>query len=92
MENFFNAIVDVGAYSKTLYVDGVKVENAIAGISGNAVLIAAVKEMILISKAMDAAIAETKQIFSGEKVPFYNQGIFSGIEFCAFYSYESRKF
>lgn len=54
---------------------------AIAGISGNAVLIAAVKEMILISKAMDAAIAETKQIFSGEKVPFYNQGIFSGIEF-----------
>ena len=54
---------------------------AIAGISGNAVLVKAVKEMILISKAIDAAIEETKKVFSGGKVPLYHQGVFAGIEF-----------
>lgn len=54
---------------------------AIAGISGNVVLVEAVKEIILVSKAIDAAIEETKQVFSGEKVPLYQQGVFAGVEF-----------
>lgn len=53
---------------------------AIAGVSANAALIKAVKEIILVSKAIDAAIEETKDIFAGEKVPLYQQGVFAGVE------------
>ena len=53
---------------------------AIAGISGNAGLIKAVKEIILVSKAIDASVSETRDVFAGKKVPLYEQGVFAGIE------------
>lgn len=53
---------------------------AIVGITGNAVLVSLVKEILLISQAIENGIQETKSIFAGEKVPVYQQGIFSGIE------------
>ena len=52
---------------------------ALVGFTGNAVLIKTVKEMILISQAIEEGIAQTRQIFSGEKVPLYQNGIFDGI-------------
>lgn len=53
---------------------------AIVGVSANPVLIRAVKEILLISQAIEEGIQETKRIFAGEKVPFYQEGVFSGIE------------
>ncbi len=53
---------------------------ALVGITGNAALISLVKEIILISQAIEDGISETKRVFAGEKVPVYQQGIFSGIE------------
>lgn len=53
---------------------------ALVGITGNAILISLVKEILLISQAIEDGIQETRSIFAGEKVPIYQQGIFSGIE------------
>lgn len=53
---------------------------AIVGASANPVLIQAVKEILLISQAIEEGIRETRSIFAGEKVPLYQEGIFSGIE------------
>lgn len=52
----------------------------LAGITGNPVLIELVREMILISQAIEDGISETKKVFLGEKVALYENGIFSGIE------------
>lgn len=52
---------------------------AIAGITGNGALIKAVRELILISQAIEEGITETKRVFEGEKVPLYRSGIFQGI-------------
>lgn len=54
---------------------------AIAGITGNAALIRAVRELLLLSQAIEEGIQETKRIFAGEKVPLYENGIFQGMEF-----------
>ncbi len=53
---------------------------AVAGFTGNAAIIEAVKECFLIKDAIESGIDETKQIFAGEKVPLYQDGIFQGIE------------
>lgn len=53
---------------------------ALVGITGNAALISLVKEIILISQAIEEGISETRRVFAGEKVPVYQQGIFGGIE------------
>lgn len=53
---------------------------ALAGITGNPAIIQLVREILLISKAIEAGVEETKSIFSGEKVPFYENGVFSGIQ------------
>ena len=52
---------------------------AMVGIFGDGVLIESVKELCLISMAIEDGIWQTKQIFAGEKVPLYQKGIFSGI-------------
>ncbi len=52
---------------------------ALAGFLGNTFLIEAVKEMILISQAIEDGIVQTKQVFAGEKVPLYQNGAFAGI-------------
>lgn len=54
---------------------------AIAGITGNAALINAVRELILLAQAVEEGISETKRVFAGEKVPLYEQGIFAGTRF-----------
>ena len=53
---------------------------AIAGVSANPVLIDVVKEILLISKAVETSIQETKSLFEGGKVPLYEDGVFSTIE------------
>jgi len=53
---------------------------ALVGITGNAALVSLVKEIILVSQAIEDGIEETKSIFAGEKVPVYRQGVFSGVE------------
>lgn len=53
---------------------------AIAGISANPALIKAVKEILLVSKAIATSIGETRDVFAGKKVPLYEQGNFAGIE------------
>ena len=53
---------------------------ALAGITGNGVIIALVKEILLISQAIEAGIGETKMIFAGEKVPLYENGVFAGVK------------
>lgn len=53
---------------------------AIAGVSGNPVLIKAVKEILLIAGAIESSIQETKAIFEGEKVPVYQEGMFTNLE------------
>ena len=53
---------------------------AIAGASANPALIKAVREILLITQAIEDGVEETKRIFAGERVPFYQQGVFSGIE------------
>lgn len=52
---------------------------AIAGITGNPALIRLVREIILISQAIEEGIRETRSVFLGEKVPLYEQGMFCGI-------------
>lgn len=53
---------------------------ALVGFLGNAALIELVKEIILISQAIEEGIGETRRIFTGEKVPLYQNGFFCGIE------------
>lgn len=53
---------------------------ALVGFLGNAALIDLVKEIFLISQAIEDGINQTKQIFAGDKVPIYQNGIFSGVE------------
>lgn len=52
---------------------------ALAGITGNPAIIRLVREILLISKAIEAGVEETRSIFAGETVPLYENGIFSGI-------------
>ena len=53
---------------------------AIAAVSGNPVLIKAIKEILLIAGAIECSIQETKAIFEGEKVSVYQGGIFSDLQ------------
>lgn len=53
---------------------------ALVGITGNAALVSLVKEIILVSQAIEDGIGETKSIFAGEKVPVYQQGVLCEIE------------
>lgn len=52
---------------------------ALVGFLGNASLVHLVKELFLISQAIEDGITQTKQVFAGEKVPLYDNGTFSGI-------------
>ena len=52
---------------------------ALVGITGNVVLINAVRELFLIAEAIDNGIQETKIVFAGGNVPLYENGIFEGI-------------
>ena len=38
------------------------------------------KEIFLISQAIEEGILETRQVFSGQRVPLYQNGVFRGIE------------
>lgn len=49
------------------------------GFTGNAALISLIKELFLISQAIEDGIQETKTIFAGGKVPFYKNGVSQGI-------------
>ncbi len=51
----------------------------LTGAAGNPVLTKIVREILLISKAIEAAVEETKRVFAGEKVPLYEDGIFQNI-------------
>lgn len=53
----------------------------IAGMIGNPELTTLVQEIILMKQAIEDGITETRSIFAGEKVPFYKEGVFSGVEF-----------
>lgn len=53
---------------------------AIAGVSGNPILIKAVKEILLIAESIESSIQETKFVFEGEKVPLYQNGVWSNLE------------
>ena len=53
---------------------------ALVGVLGNAALIELVKEIILISQAIEDGVSQTKQIFTGDKIPLYQNGIFSGLK------------
>ena len=52
---------------------------AMVGFLGNPYLIEAVTEILLLSRAIEEGITQTRQVFLGEKVPLYEKGIFSGI-------------
>ena len=52
----------------------------LVGITGNTVLVNLVREIFLISQALEEGISETRQVFAGEKVPLYQNGVFSGIQ------------
>lgn len=52
---------------------------ALVGITGNAALIQMVREVLLISRAIEAGMKETKSIFAGESVPLYQNGTQAGI-------------
>jgi hypothetical protein len=52
---------------------------AMVGFLGNPYLIEAVTELLLLSRAIEDGITQTRQIFCGEKVPLYEKGVFSGI-------------
>lgn len=53
---------------------------ALVGVTGNAVLINLVREIFLISQAIQEGILETKQVFAGGEVPLYQKGVFSGVK------------
>ncbi len=53
---------------------------ALVGVTGNAALIEAVKNLFLILQAIEDGIEDTKKLFEGQKVPLYQGGVFSGIE------------
>lgn len=52
----------------------------LAGITGNAALMGLVREILLISKAIETAVEETKSIFAGEKVALYEEGLLGNIQ------------
>ena len=52
----------------------------LVGVTGNAVLINLVREIFLISQAIQDGISETKQVFAGGEVPLYQNGVFSGVK------------
>lgn len=52
---------------------------ALVGFLGNPILIEAVTEILLVSRAIEDGIVQTRRIFAGEKVPLYENGTFSGI-------------
>lgn len=52
---------------------------AAAGITGNAVLIGLIREILLIAQAIEEGIEETKSIFAGGNVPLYQNGVLKGI-------------
>lgn len=52
---------------------------ALVGFLGNAFLIEAVTEMLLISQSIEDGIVQTRQVFAGNKVPLYEKGVFSGV-------------
>lgn len=53
---------------------------AMVGIAGDPVLIQLVREIILVSQAIESGITETRKVFQGEKVPLYENGVFAGAE------------
>lgn len=53
---------------------------ALVGMTGNVVLINLVREILLISEAIQDGISETKQVFAGGEVPLYQKGVFSGVK------------
>ena len=53
---------------------------AIASLLANPELTGLIEEILYIVYAIEDGISETKQIFAGEKVPLYENGIFSGLE------------
>ena len=53
---------------------------ALVGITGNVVLINLVREILLISQAIQDGISETKLVFAGGEVPLYQNGVFSGVK------------
>lgn len=53
---------------------------ALAGITGNAAIIRLVREILLISQAIEDGIQDTRRIFAGEKVPLYQNGVFGGVQ------------
>ena len=53
---------------------------ALVGFLGNTALVEMVKEIFLISQAIEDGINQTRQIFAGDKVPLYQNGIFKGLE------------
>ena len=53
---------------------------ALAGITGNAAIIRLVREILLISQAIEDGIQDTKRIFAGEKVPLHQNGGLGGIQ------------
>ncbi len=54
---------------------------SLVGFTGNVVLIEAVTEIFLIAQAIDIGIDETRNLFAGQRVPVYRNGIFEGVEF-----------
>lgn len=52
----------------------------LVGITGNAALVHLVREILLISKAIEAAVDETKSIFAGEKVALYADGLLGTVK------------
>ena len=52
---------------------------ALVGFLGNTLLIETVKEIFLISQAIEDGITQTRKVFAGEKVPLYQNGVFAGI-------------
>lgn len=53
---------------------------AMVGFTGNPVLIEAVTELLLMREAIEDGITQTRQVFSGEKVPLIQNGISFGVE------------
>lgn len=50
------------------------------GFTGNPAIIEACREILLISRALEEGVSDTRKIFGGEKVPLYNNGVFGGME------------
>lgn len=53
---------------------------AAVGVTGNAALVGAVRELFLLKQAAEDGMRETKELLQGKKVPLYREGVFSRIE------------